>query len=91
MKVFLDNEFGKFRPIFNLMSRKCNYEKGSCWISPNLKSKNEYGFSENNDAIMVVVFCEQFTITIRQSDWGGDKPFEKFFLMFYELLENNAV
>ena len=87
LDLFLDNEFGEFRPVFNLMSRKYSYERGSCWISPNLKVKNEYGFTEDKDEIMVVIFCEKFTITIRQSGWGGDQPFQRFFLLFYELLK----
>lgn len=87
LNVWLDYEFGEFRPFFNLMSRKYNFDEGSCWISPNLRSKNEYGFTENNDDIVIVIFCKDFTITIKQSGWGGDKPFQRFFLLFYELLK----
>lgn len=91
LEKWLDYEFGEFRPIFNLMCRNYNYEKGSCWISPNIRIKNEYGAAVYDDNIMVVIFCEQFTVTIEQYGWGGDKPFERFFLMFYDLLENKVV
>ncbi len=91
LEKWLDDEIGEIRPVFNLLSRKYNFENGSCWISPNIRLRNEYGATVYDDNIVVVIFCEQFTVTIEQYGWGGDKPFERFFLMFYDLLENNSV
>lgn len=90
LEKWLDYEFGEIRPIFNLMCRDYIYENGACWISPNIRLKNEYSVSDNNDQIVVVIFTEKFTIVIDQYGWGGDKPFQKFYLLFYDLLEYNS-
>lgn len=88
LEKWLDYEFGEFRPVFNLMCREYNYENGASWISPNIRLKNEYGVSDDNDQIVVVIFTEKFTMVFEQHAWGGDKPFDRFFGMFYDLLEN---
>ena len=88
LEKWLDYEFGEFRPVFNLMCRRYSYENGACWISPNIRLKNEYSVSDDNDQIVVVIFTEKFTMVFEQHAWGGDKPFDRFFGMFYDLLEN---
>ena len=89
LEKWLDYEFGEFRPVFNLMCRRYSYENGACWISPNIRLKNEYSVSDDNDQIVVVIFTEKFTMVFEQYAWGGDKPFDRFFGMFYSLLQNN--
>lgn len=86
---WLDEEYGKFRPIFNLMCRNYEFDGGKVWVSPNIRSKNVYGFTENTDEIMAVLFCKKYTVTLWQDNWGGDKAFEKSVWIFYSHLRND--
>lgn len=86
--VWLDVKVGRFRPIFNLMCKKYTFDGGSCWLSPNMLSKNEYGFADNRDEIVLVLFCEKYTVVFTQEGWGGDKAFEQFLYKFYYLISD---
>jgi len=86
LQEVLDNFHGKFRPIFNLFCTTGESESCSYWLSPNMYTKDGYGFPYDNDEIHLVIFCEKYTLSIYQEQENGDKAFESYLQLIDKLL-----
>lgn len=63
-----DKEFGKFRPIFNLMSKHGKKSGFEYYASPLISTKDDMGWPTNYGGIVGMVFvCNGYTIYIHES------------------------
>jgi hypothetical protein len=89
LELYLDAEVGKCRPLFNLKSNWYEGENYKCWLSPNMKRKNDLGFTEYDDHIVAIFFLENYVLMLQQIDQGGNAAFDEYLSWFLDLIQTN--
>lgn len=89
LELYLDSEVGKNRPFFNLKSNWYEGEDYKCWLSPNMKRKNDLGFTEYDDRIVAIFFLENYVLMLQQIDQGGNAAFDEYLSWFLDLIQTD--
>lgn len=91
LELYLDTEVGKKRPFFNLKSNWYEGEDYKCWLSPNMKRKNDLGFTEYDDHIVAIFFLENYVLMLQQIDQGGNVAFNEYLSWFLDLISRKTM
>ena len=86
LELYLDTEVGKNRPFFNLKSNWYEGKNFKCWLSPNMKEKDDMGFTLYNDCITIVFFLENYVLILEQTNQGGNAAFDEYLGWFLDLM-----
>ena len=91
LESYLDATVGKNRPFFNLKSNWYEGEDYKCWLSPNMKRKNDLGFTEYDDHIVAIFFLENYVLMLQQIDQGGNVAFNEYLSWFLDLISKKTI